>query len=216
MWPIRGIVAHEDSLYFTAGQWPTEGVYIYRVEAATGKTVWIQDRGVCFWIAGVRNDAAVYRGIAIGRYGDDLRIEGDLLALDTTRYSKLGEWTGKLKTEIGLVSQVSPDYFRTMRIPLLAGRTFRDDDREGRPLVAIVNEEAARRFGLDRDVVGRQIFDPGEPFTIVGLVGDVRARGLETAPFPQFRSAVVAGSVLDCGCFGGRHDRDACTPGRPF
>jgi hypothetical protein len=80
---------------------------------------------------------------------------------------------------------ISPDYFRTLRIPLLAGRTFRNDDVAGRPRVAIVNQEFARQFGLGRDVVGKQIFEPGEPFTIVGLVGDVRTRGLRTAPFPE-------------------------------
>jgi predicted permease len=93
--------------------------------------------------------------------------------------------TGRLKSVIGDNHLVSPDYFRTLRIPLLAGRAFRDDDVAGRPRVTIVNQEFARRFGLGRDVVGKQIFEPGEPFTIVGLVGDVRTRGLRTAPFPE-------------------------------
>jgi len=99
MWPIRGIVAHEGRIYFAAGQWPSEGVYIYCVDVATGKTVWVQDRGVGFWVPGVRNDGYVYRGLPIAKYGDDMRIEGDQLVLDTTRYSKLGEWTGKLKSD---------------------------------------------------------------------------------------------------------------------
>jgi predicted permease len=93
--------------------------------------------------------------------------------------------TGRLKSVIGDNHLISPDYFRTLRIPLLAGRTFRNDDVAGRPRVAIVNQEFARRFGLGRDIVGKQIFEPGEPFTIVGLVGDVRTRGLRTAPFPE-------------------------------
>jgi predicted permease len=93
--------------------------------------------------------------------------------------------TGRLKSVIGDNHLISADYFRTLRIPLLAGRAFRDDDVAGRPRVAIVNEEFAHRFGFGRDVVGRQIFEPGEPFTIVGLVGDVRARGLRSAAFPE-------------------------------
>jgi predicted permease len=92
---------------------------------------------------------------------------------------------GRLKSVLGDNHLVSPDYFRTLRIPLLAGRAFHDDDVAGRPRVAIVNQEFAHRFGLGRDVVGKQIFEPGEPFTIVGLVGDVRTRGLRTAPFPE-------------------------------
>ncbi len=48
-----------------------------------------------------------------------------------------------------------------------------------------MNEEFARRFGLGWDVVGKQTFEPGHPLTIVGMVGNVRTRGLRTAPFPE-------------------------------
>jgi predicted permease len=92
---------------------------------------------------------------------------------------------GTLKSVVGDNHLVSADYFRTLRIPLLAGRTFRDEDRTEPWRVAIVNEEFARRFGLGRDVVGKQIFEPGHPMTIVGMVGNVRTRGLQTAPFPE-------------------------------
>ncbi len=80
---------------------------------------------------------------------------------------------------------VSPDYFRTLRIPLLAGRGFRYHDAGPRAKVAIVNREFARRFGLGANVIGKQFPEPGEPITIVGMVGDVRTRGLETAAHPE-------------------------------
>jgi hypothetical protein len=80
--------------------------------------------------------------------------------------------------------QISPDYFRALRIPLLAGRAFRSSDAGARITVAIVNEEFARRLGLGADVVGKQLPDV-VPITIVGMVGNVRTRGLETAPFPE-------------------------------
>jgi putative ABC transport system permease protein len=83
-------------------------------------------------------------------------------------------------------NSVSPNYFRTLRIPLLAGRSFREDDMRGREPVAIVSQEFARRAGV-RNPVGRQLFPgygPGETITIVGVAGDVRMRNLETAPFP--------------------------------
>ena len=51
--------------------------------------------------------------------------------------------------------------------------------------VAIVNEEFARRFGLGTDVVGKQLDEPGQPITIVGMVGNVRTRGLQTSPYPE-------------------------------
>ncbi len=95
------------------------------------------------------------------------------------------ERDGTLKSVVGDNHLVSADYFRTLRIPLLAGRTFRPEDKTEPWRVAIVNEEFARRFGLGRDVVGKQTFEPGHPLTIVGMVGNVRTRGLRTAPFPE-------------------------------
>ena len=93
--------------------------------------------------------------------------------------------SGALRSVLALTSQVSPDYFRALGIPVLAGRTFRDNDAGGKVNVAIVNQEAARRFGLGVNVLGKQLHDPGGLITIVGLVGNVRARGLQTDPFPE-------------------------------
>jgi len=81
--------------------------------------------------------------------------------------------------------QISPDYFRTLGIPLLAGRTFRPSDAGPRITVGIVNEEFARHFALGPNVVGKQIADPEGPITIIGLVGTVRTGELETRPFPE-------------------------------
>lgn len=81
---------------------------------------------------------------------------------------------------------VSPDYFRALGIPLLAGRTFRDDDTLGKLQVAIVNQEFVRSHGIEANPVGRQIDDgPGGRITIVGVVGNVRIRGAELNPEPQ-------------------------------
>lgn len=83
------------------------------------------------------------------------------------------------------VHQISPDYFRTLGIPLLAGRVFTHSDAGRKITVAIVNEEFARHFGLGPNVVGRQMTYSEGPITIVGMAGTVRARGLETRPFPE-------------------------------
>src|SRR5262249_34932406 len=95
------------------------------------------------------------------------------------------EPSGRLKSVMTDNHLISPDYFRTLRIPVLAGRSFRADDAAGRPRVAIVNEEFARSFGMGAEIVGKQIFEPGEPMTIVGMVGNVRTRGLRTAAMPE-------------------------------
>jgi hypothetical protein len=92
---------------------------------------------------------------------------------------------GALKSIIAFNHQVSADYFRVLGIPILAGRAFSRSDTGRRVTVAIVNQEFARRFGLGVDIVGKQIYEPGEPITIVGMAGDVRTRGLQTAPFPE-------------------------------
>jgi putative ABC transport system permease protein len=68
---------------------------------------------------------------------------------------------------------VNSDYFRAMGIPLKKGRGFTDQDREGKPKVALVNESFARsRFGLE-EPLGRKVADA----TIVGVAGDVRQQG---------------------------------------
>ena len=76
-------------------------------------------------------------------------------------------------------ASISPDYFRTMRIPLLRGRTFNAEDRIDKPPVAIVDESFANRFFPGQDPIGQQIRDnihSGESvrYTIVGIVGTVR------------------------------------------
>jgi putative ABC transport system permease protein len=74
-------------------------------------------------------------------------------------------------------SLVSPDYFRTMEIPLLQGRNFADADREGSPSVVIVNESFARRYLPGENCLGRKIeswIQKNDWLTIVGVVGDVR------------------------------------------
>jgi putative ABC transport system permease protein len=68
---------------------------------------------------------------------------------------------------------ISPDYFRAMGVPLLAGRTFRDADAAGAPPVAIVSHALARKYFPDGDAIGRRIRTPNTGYsTIVGIVGD--------------------------------------------
>ncbi len=53
---------------------------------------------------------------------------------------------------------VSPDYFRSVGLPVVDGRAFSDDDREGRPLVAIVNESFARIAWPGRSAIGQRVW----------------------------------------------------------
>ncbi len=74
------------------------------------------------------------------------------------------------------LNAVSADYFQTFRIPLVAGRPFGPEDRDGAPAVILINETLARRF-FDGDGIGRRISIPGRGDTyaeIIGIVRDVR------------------------------------------
>ena len=87
--------------------------------------------------------------------------------------------------------EATPDFFRTMGIPLLRGRAFAAADADEKALpVAVINETMARRFWPDRDPIGKRFRfdDPNfkQPWqTIVGVVGDVRDEGLEKTPEPE-------------------------------
>jgi putative ABC transport system permease protein len=77
-------------------------------------------------------------------------------------------------------SSVSPDYFKTLRIPMLAGRDFNQGDTTESPRVAIVNEAFARRLGLGENPIGMRFrreatpTSPEEVNEIVGVVQDTK------------------------------------------
>jgi putative ABC transport system permease protein len=91
---------------------------------------------------------------------------------------------------ISLVSQqASPELFRALGIPLVAGREFNERDVDGAPAVTIVSDSLAKRFWPDEDPIGHRIKwgnkEFGSPWmTVVGVVGDVRLKGLDTPPRP--------------------------------
>jgi putative ABC transport system permease protein len=69
----------------------------------------------------------------------------------------------------------TPGYFQTLGIPMLRGRYFTGQDREGAPPVVIVNERAAQLYWPNADPLGKRIRLQGRPWsTVVGVSGDVR------------------------------------------
>jgi predicted permease len=84
-----------------------------------------------------------------------------------------------------LQNVVSDGYFRTMGIPLRAGRDFDARDRADAPQVAIVSREFARQAWPDQDPLGRRVKVFGPPdvwVTVVGVVDDVKQRSFDDAP----------------------------------
>lgn len=78
--------------------------------------------------------------------------------------------------------QVTPGYFRTMGIPVVRGREFTAGDRDDAPLVALVNEAAAKKLWPGKNPIGGTVkmLSPSSPWaTVVGVVKDVRSAGYQ-------------------------------------
>jgi putative ABC transport system permease protein len=112
-----------------------------------------------------------------------------------SRCARLGFWIdGQPQTNENMLvtgwHRVGPDHFRALKIPIVRGRGFTNDDRRGRAQVVVISEAAARRFFPDLDPVGRRITLPevveGDPETaeIIGVAGDVTYWPLDEAPGP--------------------------------
>jgi putative ABC transport system permease protein len=99
--------------------------------------------------------------------------------------------------------QTSPEYFRSMSIPLINGRFFAESDGLNMPNVVILNRSAAHRFWPDENPIGKRLKfgghdSPSPWWTVVGVVGDVSYGGLEGragfeiyAPYTQMIAGVL-------------------------
>jgi putative ABC transport system permease protein len=103
-------------------------------------------------------------------------------------------------------NQVAPDFFRTLGIPLLAGRDFNHGDTRGGPRVFIVNEAFARKVFGTVDVVGKRLSNDKESGhflwgEIVGIAGNVREARPDAEPvkpeiYTPFSQARIATGVF--------------------
>ncbi len=100
------------------------------------------------------------------------------------------------------IPKIDTDYFKTMGIPLLAGREFTASDTDAAPKVAIVSERVVREYfpGGPSEALGQRvrIWGNDEWLNVVGVVADIRQRGLTQdvqpmiyAPFQQDRSELL-------------------------
>lgn len=86
-------------------------------------------------------------------------------------------------------NEVGPGYFRTLGIPLIAGREFTPNDVAETPNVAVVNEAFAEKFGLGRDAVGKRMGtrrDGPLDMQIIGLVANAKYSGVKPDVPPLF------------------------------
>jgi putative ABC transport system permease protein len=89
------------------------------------------------------------------------------------------------------VRTITPDYFRVLQTPLIAGRFFNESDTAGSTPVAIVNQALARKYWPNENAVGKRITfdDPTKNpkwITIVGIVGNIHHRGLDVDSQPEY------------------------------
>jgi predicted permease len=92
---------------------------------------------------------------------------------------------------LGLTRSVSPDYFRTLSIPLVSGRDFSERDGVDQPLVVIMSNATAKKLFLNENPLGHRILfgtdnGNGAPAEVVGVVGDVRSQDLSKANDVEF------------------------------
>ena len=117
-------------------------------------------------------------------------------AVGITNYLPLSGWSGGVNFSIEGRPPLSraeqpeagyqvanKDYFRSMDIRLVAGRTFTERDKSGSPYVVVINETLAKRHWPGENPVGQRVIVEGRSgplrYEVVGIVGDVRAFGLE-------------------------------------
>lgn len=92
---------------------------------------------------------------------------------------------GSEKSHDADIRIVTPEYFRTMGIPLLRGRTFTEQDSKDSTRVAVLNDAAAREDFPGEDPIGKYITNYGlndETLQIVGVIGNIRHLSLDSAP----------------------------------
>jgi predicted permease len=90
---------------------------------------------------------------------------------------------------------VTPGYFKTMNIRLIAGRLFDDGDRIDQPRVTVVNEALAQRYFRGQNPIGKRLKfarpqDNDAWVTVVGMVANEKQDGLDHAPAPQAYSTI--------------------------
>ena len=123
------------------------------------------------------------RGVQSAAMSSDALVSGDA---DTTNFDPTGRPKGE--HEPAYVQAVTADYFRTMGIQLLAGRSIEARDSSSAPAVAVVNQALAKGFFGKENPIGRT-FDSDKRMEIVGICADAKFAGMREAAPPTFYRA---------------------------
>jgi predicted permease len=181
---LRSLVASEaaDVGFRTSG--------LAMVAADTGMVRYDAERSRQFWLEALervqRMPGVDTASLVTPRLPFDVNFNQTSIRLDGKTYGP--DDRGEI---VGNVS-VTPDYFRTLDVPIVEGRGFASADRQGAPRVAIVNETMARRFWPGQSAVGRTFqltFGDRETYEVVGVARDHRLFAVNERPSPYLHFA---------------------------
>ena len=112
-------------------------------------------------------------------------------------------WGAGEQSQVISLTYVTPEYFDTLRVPVLRGRAFTAADSASAAPVALVNESFVRRHSPDHDPTGRQILFGSSARTIVGVVGDIQTRNAfgNLGPVAALPAAFVPAAQTDAATF---------------
>lgn len=131
------------------------------------------------FFARVTDQVRVLPGVESVAWIDSLPFQGG-----STQYVAIAGQPAMKDSELPVVAvrMISPGYFHTARVAMVAGRDFTDADGLGAPRVVIVSEATARRFWPNEDPIGKRLtltMMAKEPASVVGVVRDVKLNGLD-------------------------------------
>lgn len=177
----------------------------FRPEAVTSIALAVPQRiggsaqGTQTFVSAVLDRTRAVPGVQAAALGWSLPIEGNS---NIDGFMIEGREVPADGTESQIVqTAVSPEYFTTLGIPLLAGRDFTTSDDSGRVPVAVVNELVAKRFWeTPAGALGRRLRTGGDTtwLTVVGVVGDVRDQDAASPALPQLYVSLpqIGGTVM--------------------
>ncbi len=139
-------------------------------------------------------------GVTDATYGFPLPLAGGNMR---TGFEIPGRTLPPGETSVARLSIVGPDYFRTMRIPILQGRLFTEPEQQPNgPKAVIINEAFARQFFPGQQVLGKQIgslflrgADKQPVWQIVGVVGNVKRRDLTENASPEYYISLLQNDI---------------------
>ena len=156
----------------------------------------------------VRDRVAALPGVEIASIASSAPLRSSITDFDVKAEGRPAE--PNEPTPHASMKLVDPNYFNASGIPLRKGRTFAATDRQGTPRVVVLSETFAKQLFGNEDPIGRRVAWSGEVLkfspissewrTVVGVVGDTRDQGVESAVTPTmfepFAQEIVLAATL--------------------